>query len=121
MYIEMVDKSYIAKWGLEIGKLKNNKVIMYIPDELINKLSDSFIDKLKLLLKNNQYQSFKEKKRADFNKYGKVYDYQNIIHLPYNENILTIKYKYSYNLVKEWQNDIKKINRFSKKSQKVDN
>ena len=63
MYIAMVDKSYIAKWGLEIGTLKNNKVIIYIPDGLISKLSDSFIDKLKLLLKNNQYQSFKEKSR----------------------------------------------------------
>lgn len=120
MYIEMVDKSYIADWGLKIGALKNNKVIMYIPDELISKLSDSFIDKLKLLLKNNKYQSFKEKKRVDFNKYGKVFEYQNIVHLPYNENILTIKYEYSFNLVKEWQNDIKKI-RFFEKSQKVDN
>lgn len=117
----MVDKSYIAEWGLEIGTLKNNKVILYIPDELISKLSNSFIEKLKLLLKNKKYQSFKERKKVDFNKYGKVFKCENIVYFPYNENILSIKYEHSYNLVKEWQSDIKKINRFFKNTQKLNN
>ena len=116
MYIEMKDKSYIADWGIEIGQLKNNMVYLFIPDELVNMLSKTFIRKLKLVYKNMKYIGIKEFKRLNKNKYSTQLEYKNIIHQPYNEDILYIKYEKSYKLVREWENDIKIIEEYYNKN-----
>jgi hypothetical protein len=120
MILKMKDTSYISDWGIEIGQLKNSMVLLYIPNDLIEQLSDSFIQKLKLIYKNMGYQAIKEIKRFDKNKYGKELDYKKIIHQPYSEDILIIRYEYSHNLVREWESDIEIIENYSNENQRVD-
>ncbi len=120
MYIEMRDKSMICEWGMEIGELKNDMKYMYVPDELIKLLSDTFIQKLKLLLKNMKYIAIKEFKRFNADKYSNSLEYYNITNLPYDENLLYIRYQHSYKLVREWEEDIEQIRNYSKENQSVD-
>ena len=112
MYIEMKDKSIITEWGLESGTIKNDMKYLFIPNELITMLSKTFIQKLKLVYKNMEYIAIKEFKRLNENKYSQKLEYQNIIHQPYNDDILNIRYEHSYKLVREWENDIKIIEEY---------
>jgi len=112
MYLKMISKNEIRNISVECGSMKNNSVLVEIPDDLLIQLSSSFIQKLKLVFKNMNYISIKEIKRFDKSSFSSIFDYKNIIHLPYNEDILYIKYEHSYNLVREWENDIKIIEEY---------
>ena len=108
----MKSKSFITEWGLEIGAIKNNMKYLFIPDDLVAMLSKTFFTKFKLVYKNMKYIGIKEFKKFNENKYSSKLEYKNIIHQPYNEDILYIKYEYSYELVREWENDIKIIEEY---------
>ncbi len=112
MFLKMIDTSRVCDINIECGNVKNNSVLLNIPNDLIEKLSDTFIQKLKLILKNMGYKGIKEIKRFDSASFGKEFDYKNIIHQPYNDYILTIKYEHSYNLVREWEEDMEIIENY---------
>ena len=45
MYLKMIDTSIICDINIECGNVKNNSVLFYIPNDLIENLSQSFIQK----------------------------------------------------------------------------
>ncbi len=101
MFLTMDDTSRVASWGLELGK--SNKKFIEISDFCLEELSDDFLEVFKQVLRQNKYKNIQERVKRP--KEGKELLLNHKVDLPFDERKIHIRYKYSSNLIRDFEID----------------
>jgi hypothetical protein len=101
MFLTMDDTSRVASWGLELGK--SNKKFIEISNFCLEELSGDFLEVFKQVLRQNKYKNIQERVKRP--KEGKELLLNHKVDLPFDERKIHIRYKYSSNLIRDFEID----------------